>query len=488
LPAKSRFRTFDDAFAWLAARTNYETMAVQRYDARTYGLARVERLLDAVGRPDRAFDVAQIVGSKGKGSTATALASILRASGRRVGLYTSPHLVDPRERIVVDGRPAADRLVVGALASLVPFVDAADARGEPLTFFEVHTVAALLVFHAAKCDAVVLEAGMGGRLDATTAATAVVKVLTSVSLDHVRQLGRTRAAIAREKAAVARQGVPFVSGVRADTTVGRLVAWTCREVGAPYFALRRDFDVWDVRTRFARDVGRAATSFTIIPVMPTVQPSGRAWRDWVAIGRGNGELPRFVVPLLGAHQATNAALAAVAATVAKWRGNPVTLDHVRRGLALMSIRARLETISTRPLVLVDGAHNPVSVGLLARTIRDVVAPVGPRVFVFGMAADKDVSGSLRRLVGVADLVIATSSGQARAAPPSDIVRRARDVGLAARAAPRLKSALAVARRRAGSHGVVVVTGSLYLCGACLRLSGPSRGTTIPRPSSRGPRT
>jgi hypothetical protein len=199
------FSTFDAAFAWLAARTNYETMATQRYDARTYGLARVERLLAAAGRPDRAFDVVQVVGSKGKGSTATALAEILRASGRRAGLFTSPHLVHPRERIRIDGRPAPDAVVRDALASLVPLVDAAAARGEALTFFEVHTVAALLAFRAARCDAVVLEAGMGGRLDATTAADAVCKVLTSVSLDHTQHLGRSRGAGSRSCAASGRR-------------------------------------------------------------------------------------------------------------------------------------------------------------------------------------------------------------------------------------------------------------------------------------------
>jgi len=446
LARSGRFRTFDDAFAWLAARTNYETMAVQRYDARTYGLSRVERLLDEVGRPDRTFDVVQVLGSKGKGSTATALAAILRASGRRVGLFTSPHLVDPRERIVVDGRPAPDRLVRDALASLVPFVDAAAARGTPLTFFEVHTAAALLVFRAARCHAVVLEAGMGGRLDATTAADAVCKVLTSVSLDHVRQLGRTRAAIAREKASAARRGVPFVSGVPAATPVGRLVARICARAGAPLVAIGRDFDVRDVRTEFDRATGDARTTFRLVDDSST----------------------ELSVPLLGTHQATNAALAAVAALSTKWRGRSVTMDHVRRGLARTKIRARLEALSTRPLVLVDGAHNPASMGLLARTIR-VSVPGAPRVFVVGMAADKDVDGCLRRLRGVADLVLTTTSGQARAASPADLAARARAVGLRARPVDDLAAALAYARRRAGETGVVVVTGSLYLCGRCLSL-------------------
>jgi folylpolyglutamate synthase/dihydrofolate synthase len=473
LARKRRFRTFDEAFEWLSSRTNYETMAVQRYDARTYGLSRVERLLDHVGRPDRAFDVVQVVGSKGKGSTATALASILRASGRRVGLFTSPHLVDPRERIAVNGRPASDRLVRDALARLAPLVDAAAADGTPVTFFEVHTAAALLAFRDARCDAVVLEAGMGGRLDATTAAVAVAKVLTSVSLDHVRQLGRTRAAIAREKAAAARRGVPFVSGVPADSDVGRVIARVCAGVGAPLLALGRDFEVSDVVTSFDRATGAARTDFDLLScggeacLAPALIPIRNDER------RGKprphkGQVSRLSIPLLGEHQATNAALAAVAALRTPWRGAPVTAEHVRRGLAATRIRARLQTLSTRPLVLVDGAHNPASMRLLARTVREV-APVGPRVFVVGMAADKDVTGCLRRLRGTADLVLATTSGQARAASPADLAARARAVGLRARPARDLSSALAEAKRRAGGRGVVVVTGSLYLCGSCLSL-------------------
>jgi dihydrofolate synthase / folylpolyglutamate synthase len=448
------FRTFDDAFAWLAARTNYETMATQRYDARTYGLARVERLLAAVGRPDRAYDVTQVVGSKGKGSTAAALAGILRASGRKVGLFTSPHLVDPRERIRIDGRPAPDRLVRDALASLVPRVEDAARRGEPLTFFEVHTVAALLVFRAARCDAVVLEAGMGGRLDATTAADAVCKVLTSVSLDHTQHLGRTRASIAREKAAAARRGVPFVSGEPPSSAAGRVVAAACRRAGAPLVALGRDFRVAGVRTSFDRATRRASTTFRIVPgSVPGLRGlTGDA----------------FEVPMLGTHQARNAALAAVAATRARWSGGPVRPEHVRRGLARTTVRARLESLPGRPLVLVDGAHNPASFGVLARAIR-VVAPTGPRVFVVGMAADKDVRGSLRRLRGVATRVVATTSGQARALSPGDLARTARSVGLRAAAAPDPRAALRRARREAGRDGAVVVTGSLYLCGAVLSL-------------------
>jgi len=465
-----RFRDFDEAFAWLAAHTNYETMATQRYDERTYGLVRVKRLLAAAGRPDRAFDGAQVVGSKGKGSTAAALASILRASGRRTGLLTSPHLVDPRERVAVDGVPVEDAAMTDALASLVPPVERAAARGEPATFFEIHTVAALLAFRAVGCDAVVLEAGMGGRLDATTAARARVTVMTSVSLDHTQHLGRTREAIAREKAAVVRRGVPFVCGERASDAAGRVAAAACRATGARLVAIGRDFRVGHVATEFDEATGRGRT--TIRLTFPPREPLDLA------------------IPLLGRHQARNAALAAVAALTARWRGDEITVDHVRDGLAAVSIHARLEALSTDPLLLLDGAHNPASLAVLAATLREVL-PRRRIVFVIGMAADKDVRGSLRRLRGTAYRVVATTSGQPRAALPAVVAEAARAAGLPAYEAPDLASALREARRAAGRAGVVVVAGSLYLCGAalaslrCLTV-GSSRGAKIRSVAGQGP--
>ncbi len=456
----SPFATFDDAFAWLATRTNYETMTVQKYDDRTYGLGRVERLLAGLGRPDSAYGAAQIVGSKGKGSTAAALASILAATGRRTGLFTSPHLVDARERIRIGGANAPDDLVRDALARLVPHADAAAARREPLTFFELHTAAALLAFRGARCEAVVLEAGMGGRLDATTAAAARIKVLTSVSLDHTAQLGTTREAIAAEKAACARRGVPFLSGIRVDLAsqasgVAAVVEDACRKAGAPLIARGRDFRVTRIRTTFDAATGAAETSFRL-------RLDDRPPLD-------------LAVPLLGRHQAANAALAVVAALRADWGGPAVTADAIRRGLAATRIRARLEVVGTSPLTFVDGAHTPASFRVLVHALRDVL-PGRRLVFVVGMSSDKDVAGSLARLAGAAHSVVATSSGQPRALPADELAAMAKAAGLAASAVPAPMDALAAARRAARSDGVVVVTGSLYLCGAVLAATG---GVTRP---------
>ncbi|MCG3133169.1 MAG: Folylpolyglutamate synthase [Planctomycetes bacterium] len=447
------FRSFDEAFAWLSSRTNYETMAVQRYDERTYGIGRMRRLLAACGRPDRAFATVQVVGSKGKGSASAALAAVLAASGRRTGLFTSPHLVHARERVQASGddgafAPVPDDAMRDALASLVPHVDAAAARGEPLTFFEVHTAAALLAFAAESCDAAVLEAGMGGRLDATTAADARGVVLTSVSLDHTAQLGRTRGAIAAEKAAAARRGRPFVCGEPVTGPVGSAVRAACR--GSRLLAAGRDFRVSRARTSFDRATGRSETTFRLSQ-------------------QGFDDLD-LAVPLLGVHQARNAALAAVAARVMRF-GGPRISDHaIREGISRTSIRARLEALSTDPLVLVDGAHTPASFRALAASLRAVL-PGECIVCVVGMSSDKDMHGSLRALRGVAAHVVATTSGQPRAASPDALAALARAAGLAASAAPDISSALAAARRRARRMGVVVVTGSLYLCGAALAAGG-----------------
>jgi dihydrofolate synthase/folylpolyglutamate synthase len=266
------FASFADAFAWLASRTNYETMATQSYDARTYGLDRVHSLLDAVGRPDHELDAVQFVGSKGKGSASAMLDSILRASGRRTGLYTSPHLIDPRERIRVNGEWADDELVASALSTLRNHAEASAERGEPTTFFEIHTVAALLTFVAAECDTAVLEAGMGGRLDATSAAQVRSVALTSLSLDHMAQLGTTLESMAREKAAAARPGRLFVCGHRPGTTALPVIEEICAERGSPLLVLGRDFEVEDVLTAYARDSGAVCTSFTLLHAGHRIHP------------------------------------------------------------------------------------------------------------------------------------------------------------------------------------------------------------------------
>ncbi len=442
----SPFLTYDDAFAWLASQTNYETMAVQSYDDRTYGLSRVERLLDALGRPDDRIDVVQVVGSKGKGTAATALASILSASDRRTGLFTSPHLIGPRERIVVDGEPAPDEAFCAAMSRLRPLALAARARGEAVTFFELQTAAALLVFETLGCEAAVLEAGMGGRLDATSAAHVRSRILTSISIDHRQQLGNTRPAVAAEKAGAVRCPAPVICGVPLGDAVGATIAGACTAAGAPLLAIGDAFHVGPVRERFDEATGATSTMFTL---------------------RGRDREPlRLSVPLLGRHQAINAALAAEAALRTKWSGGPIEPAAVARGLDALRLPARFQVTERAPLVVVDGAHNPASASRLADVVRRHL-PDGSAVFVVAMAGDKDVEGTIRRLAPTAAAVIGTTTGGVRSAAPERIRDAAAARGVEASADDDWESALRTARSLASGDGAVVLTGSVYLCGAYL---------------------
>jgi dihydrofolate synthase/folylpolyglutamate synthase len=433
---------YDRAFRRLAALTDYETMATVPYHERTYGLARVEALLGDLGRPCARRPVIQVVGSKGKGTTTTACAEVLRAAGLRVGSYFSPHLAHASERILLDGRPVTGRVFEAAVRRVLPLA-LRRAEGERPTFFELMTATALLLFEEAGCDAAVLEAGMGGRLDATSAPPRAAVLLASVSLDHVRQLGRTTARIAAEKAAAARRGVPFYSAVPAGTPAGRVVSALCRRAGAPLRVEGRDWAVSAART------GLAAT--------------GAETRFDLRL-RGGKTLDRLTVPLLGVHQARNAGLAAAALLDLARRGVlPVDEDAVRRGLAATRVPARLEIMRRRPLVLLDGAHNGASVRAARAALRTVADPRGTLRVVFAANRDKDLRGMLRALRG-RSRIYATEVPNPRRAAARDVVRLARSEGIASAAAGTPREALRAALRAARPEDTVLVTGSMYLAG------------------------
>jgi dihydrofolate synthase/folylpolyglutamate synthase len=439
---------YDRAFGRLAALTDYETMATVPYHERTYGLARIEALLRGLGGPCARRPVLQVVGSKGKGTTTAAAAAILRAAGLRVGSYVSPHLAHPSERILLDGRPIPGRVFGAAVDRVLPRALRL-AEGERPTFFELMTAVALLVFEEEGADAVVLEAGMGGRLDATTAPLRAAVLLPSVSLDHTLQLGRTTALIAAEKAAAARRGVPFYSAVPPASPAGRAVARLCRRAGAPLRTAGRDWTVSGAATSLGED------------------GPGTVFDLGLPGGRG---IPGLRLPMLGVHQASNAGLAAAALLDLAARGTlPVDGGAVRRGLAATRVPGRLDVLGRRPLLVVDGAHNGASVRAAVAALRAVAVPGGTLRVVFAANRDKDLRGMLRALRSFGRVRIhATEVANPRRAPAADVVRLARVEGLSASPAGSPAAALAAARRAAGPRDTVLVTGSMYLAGALLQ--------------------
>ena len=250
--------------AWLARRQDFERSPPRGDPAASFGLARVRRLLAAVGSPHERLRVAHVAGTKGKGSTVAMLAEILRAAGHRVGRYTSPHVHRIEERICVDGRAIGPRDFVAAFAPVIPAAEALDreaaaAGGRGPTWFEVMTAAALVHFARSDVDVVVLETGLGGRLDATNVCRPLVSVITSVSLDHMSLLGKTIARIAGEKAGIVKHGRLVISGATAPSA-RRVIAATAARRRAPLLQLGRDFHVsWRPAMARVDRIGAAAS-------------------------------------------------------------------------------------------------------------------------------------------------------------------------------------------------------------------------------------
>ena len=418
-----------------------------------YELETVRRLLALLGDPQRATRWLQIGGTNGKGSTAATLAAILSAAGHRTGLFTSPHLVSLRERSRVDGEAMSRE----ELAALVPrlrdaILEMESRYGEPPSFFEALFALSCLHLRERAVGVAVAEVGLGGRLDATTALDPLVTVLTTVSEDHVATLGPTLADIAREKCGIAKPGVPFLSAV-ADPALVAVVDRHAGERGGAVHHLDREVGVTEP------EVTLSGTAFTL--TLP-----GRAPR-------------RLHTRLVGRHQARNAAHAAWAAS---WLPPDLAPpeEAVDAGLRAVQWPARFEPCGGSPFALWDAGHNPEGMDALVATFREVLP--GRRATVLaGFSADKELSEMLRALATVTDSLVITRSTHWRAADPATVAQRWQELGLTpeVRAVADPKEALQEARSRAGTDGLVLCTGSIYLLGELSPLA-PAAGLAAPR--------
>jgi dihydrofolate synthase/folylpolyglutamate synthase len=382
------------------------------------GLERMERGLAALGHPERRLRALHVAGTNGKGSTCAMAAEALRRAGYRTGLYTSPHLVRFNERVALDGEPITD----AALARRVDEVRRACAwhdagEGERLTYFEFATLVALLHFAEEGAGAVVLEVGLGGRLDATNAVLPLACAVSRVGLDHTELLGVTLAAIAREKGGIFKRGVPAV--VAHDQPAEALLA------------LRAE----------------AAARGAPLEVAPPSHPGP--------------------VALAGLHQQANAALAAAALRLLDRAGLPVGEDAILAGLAGARWPGRLETVGG---VLLDGAHNPDGAAALAAAL-PALHPGRAVELVLGVLADKDHERMLRALAPAVRALHLVAPRSPRARPTSSYLPLARALVGRADEHATVASALACARAAAGADGVVALAGSLYLVGEARELLG-----------------
>jgi dihydrofolate synthase/folylpolyglutamate synthase len=422
--------------------------------AEALGLSRVLALLEEVGSPHARLPVVHIAGTKGKGSTSAAVASIARTAGYRTGLFTQPHLLRINERFAVDGTLLDDATLSAILLGQIrPAVERLTQRGiKGIQQFEAQVVLAMLWFEAAHVDLAVLEVGLGGRLDATNVVPRpLVTVLTSIGYDHTAILGTTLPLIAAEKAAIVKTQVPAVASPQAPEVV-KVFEERCRLMDAPLFLGERDWQVSGVST------GAAGTTFDL---EAGPQDGGRI------PGMPPGHLRALHTPLRGVFQAWNAGTAAVTALVLSERLTRIDETAIRGGLAATVWPGRLQTISTTPDVIVDGAHTPESAAALSAAMVDLY-PGRSIVLVCGVQADKDILGIAAPLSLVAGRVIATAARHRRAAAPAVIAGAFREAGHADVIQEEDPlTALSLAKEAAGANGVVLVAGSLYLVGAVM---------------------
>jgi dihydrofolate synthase/folylpolyglutamate synthase len=438
---------YQERLEYLYSRLNYEWLGMPRIPAELK-LGRMRRLLRRLGDPHLGLSIIHIAGTKGKGSTAAMMAATLSAAGVRTGLYSSPHLHRLEERFTVDGKPSGPDEVVTLVDEVREAVDRVECEelGHQecrLTFFEITTAMGLLHFARREVGAVVLEVGMGGRLDSTNVVHPLLSIITSISFDHTRQLGNTLGAIAGEKAGILKRGRPAVSGERGGEA---------REAIRRVAAQRRG--------RF-RELGTDFEFDAIPPDLPVTRPTpfrvaARTWRT---------EWGTFQLPLLGPHQAHNAAVALAAFDVLAEVEPRLTVspDDVTRGFATLKWPARVEILGHRPLLVIDGAHNGASAEALADTLR-ACFPAVRRTLVFGTTRDKDLRGQLQALLPLFDEVIATRYVENPRSLSSETVVSAVLMlsGRSAHIAADPAEALDLARSLTAPDGLICVTGSLFL--------------------------
>ncbi|MBB3675941.1 bifunctional folylpolyglutamate synthase/dihydrofolate synthase [Modestobacter versicolor] len=436
-------------------------------------LTRISALLDLLGSPQRAFPVVQVTGTNGKTTTARMVDELLRGFGLRVGRFTSPHLETMRERIVLDGEPIGAERFVEVYDDIAPYVQMVDAGSDaPLSFFEVTVAMAYAAFADAPVDVAVVEVGMGGTWDATNVADARVAVVTPVSMDHAEYLGPDVATIATEKSGIIKPstGDGVLPDGRPDGGVVAVLAH--QPPGALEALVRRAIEV-------DATVAREGTEFGVLERRVAV--GGQQVR---LQGLG-GEYDEVFLPLFGAHQAQNAAVALAAVEAFLGAGaatGVIAQDVVRESFAAVRSPGRLERVRSSPTVLVDAAHNPAGMAATVAAVResfDFTRLVG----VVGCVRGKDVSGMLAELEGLCAELVVTENSSSRAMPADELGALAVDVFGADRVSvhPRLTDALESAMELAeagpddalGGSGVLV-TGSVITAGEARALLGGKR--------------
>ena len=444
--------TYVETIAYLDSFINYEKRDCFPY-TQSFKLERIKSFLERIGNPQDALRCIHVAGTKGKGSTCAFIAYILKEAGFKVGLYTSPHLSDVRERIRILSRTShvatqksekdfegmiSKKALVALVQRLHPAIDRFCDESEygRLSFFEVYTAVAFSHFKEERVDFAVLETGLGGRLDATNVVKPLVCAITPISFDHTRTLGTTLRKIATEKAGIIkRQKIMVVSAPQKSAAL-KVIKDRCARMGARLWEAGKDIR-WEKTER----------GFTI---------TGAA-----------GEYKNLSIRLLGSHQLVNAAVSIGVIKALGFYAIQIDADTLASGLRAALWPGRCEIVSRNPLVVLDGAQNKASSRILKETIKNEFT-YDKLILVLGISKDKDFKGISQELAEVADRIVLTKSNNPRAAEPCALARHFN--GAEIHVTGDIKEARRVALRLAGKDDMVLVCGSLFVVGearACM---------------------
>ncbi len=433
---------YQQALDYLYSFIDYETSHQPRSPV-NYDLRRMDELLERLGNPHLMGRTVHIAGTKGKGSTAAMIASVLTASGYRTGLYTSPHLIDIRERIRVDGHLINKSELIRQVASLKPEVDAINAKASygRLTTFEILTAIGFAYFADAKVDFQVVEVGLGGRLDATNVVKPEVCAITTLGLDHTDVLGDTLAKIAAEKAGIIKSSVPVISA-RLAPEAEEVIEMVCRRNDAQLFRVGRD-----------------------------ITYSSHSEKSDLQLFEIQGRLKRYdiALPLRGRFQQENAAVAIGVLEVLAEKGHRIEAVNIAEGLKNVRWPGRFQIVRSRPTIVVDGAHNPQAARELKLAIEDFLSrrQQGDRILVIGASSDKDYQGLADELAPLFERVITTNSRHPRALAREILAAEFARHGCIVEMADSVPEALRRSTEMAKSDGFVCATGSLFIVGEAL---------------------
>jgi dihydrofolate synthase/folylpolyglutamate synthase len=425
---------YQQALQYIEEYTDYEKIPVPHILG-NYDLRRVEELLVWLGNPHLGSGSVHIAGTNGKGSTAAMIASTLTTAGYRTGLYSSPHLNTIRERFRVDGALITEEEFASVVRRLKPKIERMNqaANYGELTTFELLTALAFIYFKMKKVDLQVLEVGMGGKYDATNVVLPEVSIITSISLDHMEVLGNSLSQIAKEKAGIIKNGGTVVISPQCNEVVS-VIKMVCREKNA---------------------------KLIIVGIDTTWQDSGFDGDKQLLTVKGRLDSYDLAIMLAGKYQLENTATAVAALEVLSEKGYGISRENIVEGLGRVCWAGRLQILSRRPYLVVDGAHNPDAARRLKESLKECFT-FERGTLIIGVSTDKDVAGVVAELSNAFDRVIVTRSCHPRAMDPIQLKNEFSKHGVNSEVTDTVLEALSLASSKSGTEDLICVAGSLFV--------------------------